>query len=174
MNQTKQSMNQLRLLKNTGGVVTFADKNNKETDDHDSATMPNMYGTRIRVVKGKRQDLSKILRSKIARASHAVASASKNVKFFAGHTRFATTSKATFDGTHPHQWSKPRSHRVYNMEELEWKPRHNLSASVSSGLSQNLGRLFAPHRAVRRTIAEPSNIRVENFITHNGDFGKTL
>ena len=28
-----------------------------------------------------------------------------DVQIFAGHTRFATTSKASLDGTHPHQWT---------------------------------------------------------------------
>lgn len=63
----------------------------------------------------------------------------KYVKFFAGHTRFATSSKASFDGTHPHQWSKPKYLRVYNMEG-------------------------------GKVVATPENMRVENFISHNGDF----
>jgi len=34
--------------------------------------------------------------------SYKISSVSKN-KIYEGHTRFATTSKASFDGTHPHQ-----------------------------------------------------------------------
>ena len=28
------------------------------------------------------------------------------VKTYSGHTRFATSSLASFDGTHPHQWTR--------------------------------------------------------------------
>ncbi|KAL7540267.1 hypothetical protein ACHAXR_010000, partial [Thalassiosira sp. AJA248-18] len=37
------------------------------------------------------------------------------VKAYVGHTRFATSSIASFDGTHPHQWTPPRLWRCYNL-----------------------------------------------------------
>jgi len=123
-----------------------------------------MIGTRIRIVKSKREDLSKVLRSKIEKRSSAITSAMKHVKFFAGHTRFATTSKASFDGTHPHQWSKPRSCRVYKMDFLKPESNQNNFLSLS-----NLGGRLRNGRKTR-AIAAPNSTRVENFITHNGDF----
>ena len=49
----------------------------------------------------------------------------KGVKgLYAGHTRFATTSKATFDGTHPHQWT-PREDMMIWRRSIEgvWTPK---------------------------------------------------
>mgnify|MGYP003913196947 CR=1 FL=1 len=66
------------------------------------------------------------------------------VKGFYGHTRFATSSKASFDGTHPHQWSPRRMYSVYPFA----------SASASSLATSSLSR----------------SVGVENYITHNGDF----
>ncbi|CAE7837945.1 unnamed protein product [Symbiodinium sp. CCMP2592] len=34
-------------------------------------------------------------------------------RLYMGHTRFATSSKATLEGTHPHQWTPPEKHEVY-------------------------------------------------------------
>jgi hypothetical protein len=69
-----------------------------------------MVPARTRVVKTKRGTLSKMLRSNIESKimkkslfsfgnSGSAGNAEDRVQFFAGHTRFATTSKATFDGT---------------------------------------------------------------------------
>lgn len=71
-------------------------------------------------------------------------SSSYLVKGFYGHTRFATSSKASFDGTHPHQWSPRRMYSVYPFA----------SASASSLATSSLSR----------------SVGVENYITHNGDF----
>ena len=60
-----------------------------------------------------------------------------------GHTRFATTSLSTLDGTHPHQWTPATNRRVYQLTQL------------TSWSSKDL---------------KPVMKRVENFITHNGDF----
>jgi hypothetical protein len=65
------------------------------------------------------------------------------VKGFYGHTRFATSSKASFDGTHPHQWSPRRMYSVYPFASSS-------SSAATSSLSRSVG--------------------VENYITHNGDF----
>ena len=48
-------------------------------------------------------------------------------RIYAGHTRFATTSKATMDGTHPHQWTPPQQLVVSNC---------NLCASCALATSQ--------------------------------------
>ena len=69
------------------------------------------------------------------------------VRFFAGHTRFATSSRANFDGTHPHSWSPPTSYRFYNINKR------------TSSVDYN-------------PCSTPTNIVVENFISHNG--GKVL
>jgi hypothetical protein len=36
------------------------------------------------------------------------------IRAFFGHTRFATSSKASFDGTHPHLWSERRVYKIYH------------------------------------------------------------
>ena len=134
-----------------------------------------MIGSRIRVVKSKRADLSKLLRSKISKISvnstgKGFAANINKTRFFAGHTRFATTSKATFDGTHPHQWSKPKYYMVYDMEELA----HNDSVGFRlNNAVADLSSKFLRHSrnsAGRRHIAKPNKTRVEHFVTHNGDF----
>lgn len=66
------------------------------------------------------------------------------VKTYVGHTRFATSSIASFDGTHPHQWTPPRLWRCYDLSRK----------SEGRGQSQ----------------AGSTPTLVENFITHNGDF----
>jgi hypothetical protein len=87
----------------------------------------------------KRTDLSKLVRAKAERESggRKMARQKSLTRIIVGHTRFATTSKATFDGTHPHQWSPPQQVRVY---------------------------------AQNQKTPGATNTRVENFITHNGDF----
>eukprot|EP00931_Biecheleriopsis_adriatica_P010461 TRINITY_DN11152_c1_g1_i1.p1 TRINITY_DN11152_c1_g1~~TRINITY_DN11152_c1_g1_i1.p1 ORF type:complete len:1458 (-),score=249.36 TRINITY_DN11152_c1_g1_i1:158-4531(-) len=89
----------------TGGVVTYV-KNGSS----------GLRGLRSRVVNSKRSDLSKLLRNKLvsdersARLRHGLYS---GVRFYAGHTRFATSSKATLAGCHPHQWSPPEHLDIY-------------------------------------------------------------
>jgi hypothetical protein len=65
-----------------------------------------------------------------------------SIRALLGHTRFATTSKATFEGTHPHQWTPPEFRRIYPLDD------HNLWKS------------HQPKPIVRK---------MENYITHNGD-----
>ena len=63
-------------------------------------------GQRVRVVNGKRTDLSELLISKCKRAG-----AFDEVvpgQLFQGHTRFATSSIANMLGCHPHTWSPPK------------------------------------------------------------------
>ncbi len=83
----------------TGGVVSFQKPGGKRT----------------RVVNRKRSDLSKLLRRRLA--SDINFRTAKSIPFLGGHTRFATSSKATLDGTHPHQWTRS-SARVYNFETV--------------------------------------------------------
>jgi hypothetical protein len=91
----------------SGGVVTFI--------PHGSSS--NLKGTRSRCVNKKRTDLSKLVRSKI---ESDVFRFGKQpfpkgfVPVMSGHTRFATSSKATMDGTHPHQWTPSTPRRVYD------------------------------------------------------------
>lgn len=111
----------------SGGVITF------------TSTTKGPRGTRSRVVNRKRTDLSKLLRRRIT----AEVNLRQPIPFFAGHTRFATSSKATLEGTHPQQWTPPTLRSVYDMN--------------------------VPH-----TDSTPEPVpkirRVENYITHNGDF----
>jgi hypothetical protein len=86
--------------------------------------------------------------------------------FFAGHTRFATTSKATFDGTHPHQWSAPKTLKVYNMEKLKDNDLEDLSLGNAVKGTTIMKRLT---KSGVREIATPTKTRVENFISHNGE-----
>mmetsp|Transcript_2825 Transcript_2825/g.6181 ORF Transcript_2825/g.6181 Transcript_2825/m.6181 type:complete len:1521 (-) Transcript_2825:409-4971(-) len=129
----------------SGGVVSFISRSSSHPDQ--------IMGMRSRVVNSKRTDLSKGIRSKIESDALRIKIASKFggpcepkagtlVKTYVGHTRFATSSIASFDGTHPHQWSPPRLWRCY---DLSGKDEDN----VQTGSIPTL---------------------VENFITHNGDF----
>lgn len=71
-------------------------------------------GLRSRVLNSKRTDLSKGIRAKIEADALRIKISSKIggpcepkagtlVKTYVGHTRFATSSLASFDGTHPHR-----------------------------------------------------------------------
>jgi hypothetical protein len=62
-----------------------------------------------------------------------------------GHTRFATSSKATLEGTHPHRWTPATTRRMYDFS-IPRGQRHNVESS------------------------SPQVLKVENYITHNGDF----
>jgi len=154
----------------SGGVVTF--EPTKYTHRHhnrptaSSEVPPLLKGIRSRVVNAKRSDLSKRLRQKIIQDNCSSITGNlrgwdkaeytlndgggKLVRGFFGHTRFATSSKASFDGTHPHMWSKRREYSVYSFRSA--------SASSSSLSSRSRNQL------------EPRIVGVENYITHNGDF----
>ena len=116
----------------SGGVVTFFP--NKKHGD--------CIGTRSRVVNKKRTDLSVLVRKKVEQGLPAQNHVPKDyVTCILGHTRFATSSKATLDGTHPHRWTPPTYYKVYDEEAF-------LAGSA----------------------VEARDILVENYITHNGDF----
>jgi len=99
----------------SGGVVTFSDHGSRSGDQGKARSLA---GERSRVVNMKRTDLSKLVRAKTERESGGrKLGNTKITRLFAGHTRFATSSKATFDGTHPHQWSPPMKCRLYALEQ---------------------------------------------------------
>ncbi len=77
----------------------------------------------------------------------------KLVRGFFGHTRFATSSKASFEGTHPHQWSVRRDYRVY-----------------SFGSASSFANSVKNRRGGEEVVVQPRVVGVENYITHNGDF----
>lgn len=99
---------------------------------------------RTRVVNLKRTSLATLLRKKLRRNTSFTALPSSTT-VIAGHTRFATSSKATLQGTHPQQWTPPTKWHV-------WKPQTSNNNNKNNGL-------LAPVITV-----------VENYITHNGDF----
>ncbi|KAL3922859.1 MAG: hypothetical protein SGILL_001978 [Bacillariaceae sp.] len=99
---------------------------------------------RVRVVNGKRSDLSEKLRKAL---NHKICSnrnrIDPSIRVLLGHTRFATSSKSTLDGTHPHIWSPPEIRRVY--------PFHDF-------------------KTIRSNSPTPAMVTVSNYVTHNGDF----
>jgi hypothetical protein len=130
----------------SGGVVTFVPL---EKGKGDSA--PILKGIRSRVVNSKRTDLSKLVRHKIEKdacssVTGKLVGSSSNTHYYArgffGHTRFATSSKSSFEGTHPHQWTPSRPRRIV----------------VQKKTSNTSKKQF-----------EVASIPVENYITHNGD-----
>ena len=96
----------------SGGVITFTPQRAKKDEGGLS-----LQGIRSRVVNQKRTDLSVLVRRKVHRQ---VFRSSKSfpqdfVPVLSGHTRFATSSKATLEGTHPHRWTPPTARRVYDL-----------------------------------------------------------
>ena len=125
----------------SGGVISY----------HPSGiTSIDAKGVRSRVVNKKRTDLSKLLRCRVQRDIFSKRFPKDYVPFLAGHTRFATSSKATMEGTHPHQWTPASHRRVYDF---------NIPHDDQSNTESRQHKLFLPE-----------STKVENFITHNGDF----
>lgn len=116
----------------TGGVVTWV--NNKDG----GGAQP----IRSRVVNGKRTDLSQEIRKKLDLEICSGGKLQPSIRCLMGHTRFATTSKATMDGCHPHTWSAPEPRRIY--------PDENAKLWGSN----------TPFPVTRNE---------SNYITHNGD-----
>lgn len=102
----------------TGGVVTWVDKNKGEMRKNPSRQWTPI---RVRVVNGKRTDLSVELRKAINQqiCTNAGNQLDTSIRCLMGHTRFATSSKATLDGTHPHQWSPTAARKVYAMDNTK-------------------------------------------------------
>ena len=92
-----------------------------------SSTSPSsLRGIRSRTINAKRSDLSQRIIAKIKKDNCTLhgnlrgynkpeyAKSGQLVRAFFGHTRFATSSKASFEGTHPHLWSERRLYKIYN------------------------------------------------------------
>ncbi|EKX55458.1 hypothetical protein GUITHDRAFT_99235 [Guillardia theta CCMP2712] len=94
----------------SGGIVTYVPKKD------------GLKGIRSRVVNGKRTDLSELVTSKLwhdqlwASLRYGLRD---DVRVYAGHTRFATSSKASLDGTHPHQWT-PAADYTFWEDKTSW------------------------------------------------------
>ena len=143
----------------SGGVITYCRSKRLPAKGHP------MVGVRSRVVNKKRTDLSKLVRAKVKgdvfdSLSHSFPS-DGFVPFFSGHTRFATSSKATFDGTHPQRWTPPTLRRFYNFSIV---PDRAVAVDASTSTS------FSPLSKSAADKDFPRLIRCENYVTHNGDF----
>ncbi len=144
---TLQQMIEVTMMRGaqSGGVVFYQPM--KAHDGHDAAI--HAKAVRSRVVNKKRTDLSELVRCKVEKdlRKNAVYEAKESFipRMLVGHTRFATSSLSTLDGTHPHQWTPPSRRRVYSMDGNQ----------TEKGASQ---------------IPRPIIVTVENYITHNGDF----
>ena len=97
-----------------------------------------LSGLRARVVNPKRMSLSELLRRKLDRAeSWAQLFRQKFFgagRVYVGHTRFATSSKSTLDGAHPHQWSPPQRYDIYvgfSKNKLQKLPRKTTETFVT-------------------------------------------
>ena len=95
----------------SGGIVTYHQSNKNKINK----------GVRTRVVNRKRTDLSKKLRRQFQKDAKLRVPKDFAPIFMQGHTRFATSSKATLEGTHPHQWTPPSYRRVYVYDKEERK-----------------------------------------------------
>jgi hypothetical protein len=133
-----------------------------------------MRGKRSRVVNAKRTVLSKGVRSKLEKDNCSMidkklvgwnadefndpnATGKRLVRGFFGHTRFATSSKASMDGTHPHQWSPRQNYSVFSFQ----------SAAVSKMVEHEATKSNKPASSF---LPKSQLLGVENFVTHNGDF----
>ena len=117
MKDILQKMAEVTMVRGaqSGGVLSYVINNNifrSTGSDH-----WDLLGLRARVVNQKRTCLSELLRTKLDRAERwAWLCRQKFVgsgRLYVGHTRFATSSKSTLDGAHPHQWSPPQVYDVY-------------------------------------------------------------
>jgi len=167
----------------SGGIVTYL-KSSSSKKSHQ------LVGIRSRVVNRKRTDLSKLLRNKVQsdvfssssflrmldrnRPNVMNPSSDELTHAFMGHTRFATTSKATFEGTHPQQWTPPRARRMYNFNLIPSDKTSYLNSLLDKSLRE--GGMDDQQEDNRSTatrdgkIFYPTKVAVENYITHNGDF----
>lgn len=113
----------------SGGVITYAPNSSGSS----------FKGIRSRVVNRKRTDLSVEVRRKVQRDVFG-GLVTKHSRFpkdhvlaMSGHTRFATSSKASFEGTHPQQWTPASLRRVYDFDiphnpagESQFQHVHNI------------------------------------------------
>jgi hypothetical protein len=165
----------------SGGVVTFEPSNYGNIDNNDSGR-PKLRAIRSRVVNKKRGTLSEAIRYKVEsdnrsnaltnklrgwNSSEFVGSDNNNnssssnrrrlIRAFYGHTRFATSSKATFDGTHPHRWSKRKEYHMYGFRSLKYVTSPVDESAASSASSSS-------------SMIQKGVLGLENFVTHVSDF----
>mmetsp|Transcript_44819 Transcript_44819/g.112412 ORF Transcript_44819/g.112412 Transcript_44819/m.112412 type:complete len:1579 (+) Transcript_44819:96-4832(+) len=93
-----------------GGVVSYKDGKSGKV------------GERFRVINGKRTDLSELISTGVKKKLAAKAEMDGPM-VFAGHTRFATTSKVTMDGCHPHQWTPKKDYTYWEQVDGKWSKR---------------------------------------------------
>jgi len=110
----------------SGGVVTYLPAPNGH----------GMRASRSRVVNKKRTDLSKMLTEKLRWDTARRGFLSGPIQaptLFSGHTRFATSSVANLNGTHPHQWCRPRVYKAWQVTlEGDFTPRaSNVEALIT-------------------------------------------
>ena len=170
----------------SGGVVTFEPEQSELVSDSKTQA-PIIRGKRSRVVNAKRTVLSQGVRRKIEKdncsffgnnlsgwndkAFNPNESGKKITRGFFGHTRFATSSKATFDGTHPHQWSPRRFYTFYPFQSAAASrtsatgDESDSRRAVGTGLVETAKASDAMHLSPKS-----QGMGVENFVTHNGDF----
>ena len=103
------------------------------------------------------------------------------VRGFFGHTRFATSSKASLDGTHPHQWTPRRTLTCYGFQSRDGAIQneeglgvdvsgHPLDVSVGKNHAVGTGMVNngPDYTKVMRVGLKGQLMGVENFVTHNG------
>ena len=163
----------------SGGVVTFEPTSSGRGGGKDAN--PVIRGVRSRVVNAKRTVLSEGVRKKIEKdncglmgggklkgwndvefnatqsESSSSVAAKRLVRGFFGHTRFATSSKASMDGTHPHKWTPRQTLTCYGFQSKEG----SLQGQGDGGTVDGAGH-------VMRVAPKGQLMEVENFITHNG------
>ena len=179
----------------SGGVVTFeptkySNKHRQDSSSCSSQLPPLLKGVRSRIVNAKRTDLSKILKHKLITDNCSPLTGNlrgynsseytinegggKLVRGFFGHTRFATSSKSSFEGTHPHQWSKRTEHKLYSFGSAAFtatSASHKGSGSSGRSSVNSVGRSHVHGNSRNNNVAvEPRSVGVENYVTHNGDF----
>ena len=77
-------------------------------------------GQRTRVVNGKRTDLPRLLlrrARRFFRERWGERSGAQPPTLYQGHTRFATSSISSLDGTHPQQWTPASVQRVWRFDD---------------------------------------------------------
>eukprot|EP00984_Skeletonema_dohrnii_P004416 scaffold1579_cov102-Skeletonema_dohrnii-CCMP3373.AAC.4 len=192
----------------SGGVVTFEPTSRGGGEGGKDAN-PVILGVRSRVVNAKRFVLSEGVRKKIEKdncglmnlgklkgwndiefnatqgGSGSSAAAKRLVRGFFGHTRFVTSSKASMDGTHPHQWCPRHTLTCYGFQSKEegaLESEEELKAGISehplecsahsSGRRHAVGTGMASsvRQNVMRVAPTGHFMGVDNFVTHNGDF----
>ncbi len=167
---------------------------------------------RSRVVNAKRTVLSEGVRKKIEKdycglmsggklkgwddvefnatqgdSSSSSVAAKRLVRGFFGHTRFATSSKASMDGTHPHQWSPRHVVTCYGFQSREGALQGEVGKEHALGSDAYMygsrrdmygsrrvigkgGATNSVSQNVMRVGPKKQMMGVENFVTHNGEF----